>query len=77
VQGHGVTLSAGEPVLDTKDRRMCFKCAEDEFLRAQIEKDGHDGTCFYCGQGGKTFSINQMADLVDPALSEFLLPHRR
>jgi len=50
---------------------MCFKCAEDEFLRAQIEKDGHDGTCFYCGQGGKTFSINQMADLVDPALSEF------
>ena len=66
-----MTLSAGEPVLDTKDRRMCFKCAEDEFLRAQIEKDGHDGTCFYCGQGGKTLSINQMADLVDPALSEF------
>jgi hypothetical protein len=61
----------GKPVLGTKEQRMCSECVEDEFLRAQIERDGHDGTCFYCEQDGKTFSINQMADLVDAALSEF------
>jgi hypothetical protein len=36
-----------EPVLDTKDRRICSKCIEDGFLRARIEKEGHDGACFY------------------------------
>jgi hypothetical protein len=50
---------------------VCFECVDDEFLRAEIEKGGHDGTCFYCEQDGKTFSIDQMAHLVDTALSEF------
>jgi hypothetical protein len=57
-------------VLETKDRRVCFECVEDEFLRAEIKKDGRDGTCFYCGRDVKTFSIDQMADLVGTALSQ-------
>jgi hypothetical protein len=59
------------PALDTKDRRVCSECVDDEFLRAEIREGGHDGTCFYCGQDRRTFSIDQMADLVGTALSEF------
>jgi hypothetical protein len=43
---------------------------EDEFLRARIKNDGQRGTCSYCDQNGRTFSINQLADLVKTALSE-------
>jgi hypothetical protein len=59
------------PALDTKNRRVCSECVDDGFLRAEIKKDGHDGTCFYCGQDRRTFSIDQIADLVGTALSEF------
>jgi hypothetical protein len=56
--------------LDPKDRRVCFGCVEDEFLSAKIKNEGHDGTCFYCGQKAKTFSVDQIADLVGAALSQ-------
>lgn len=49
---------------------MCSECVEDQFLRAEIKKSGQSGTCSYCEQNGRNFSINQLADLVRTALSE-------
>jgi len=72
--GMAVRSSAGEPVLDAKDRRVCSECVGEAFLRTEVERNGDDGTCFYCEQEGKTFSIGQMADFVDPVLSEFFYP---
>jgi hypothetical protein len=56
--------------LDTKDQRVCSECVDDEFLRTKIEEDGHDAACFYCARDGRTFSVDQMADLVRSALPE-------
>jgi hypothetical protein len=42
----------------------------DAFLRAEIEKHGHDGVCFYCGGDGKTFSIGEMADRTEVAFDQ-------
>jgi hypothetical protein len=50
---------------------LCFECVGEEFLQGEIMKNGLDGTCFYCGRDGKTFSIDQMADLVHDAIREF------
>jgi hypothetical protein len=44
------------------------------FLRGEVERSGHDGICSYCGQHGRTLSIDKIADFVDPVLSEFFYP---
>lgn len=63
-------LSAEESRLAAKDRFLCLDCVEDRYLRAEIERNGRDGTCFYCGLDGTTFSIEQVANLVETALSQ-------
>ena len=56
--------------LGTEDRRLCFACVGEAFLRAEIENGGHDGGCFYCGRQAKTFSIGEMADAIETAFEE-------
>lgn len=55
---------------DIESRRLCFDCVGEAFLRAEIEKDGRDGTCSYCGGGGETFSIGEVADRVEAAFDQ-------
>ena len=67
-------MRADEPILESKARRLCFECVGESLLRAEIERDGVDGTCFYCAQERKTLSIGQIADYVRLGLSEFFEP---
>lgn len=54
-----------------KDRRVCLECVDEEYPRAQTENHGEEGTCFYCEQHAKTFSLAQIADLTDLVLPSF------
>jgi hypothetical protein len=51
-----------------ENRRLCLECFGDAFLHAEIKKDGIKGVCSYCGEAGRTFSIGEMADIVEQAL---------
>jgi hypothetical protein len=51
-------------------RRLCSVCVLEEFLSAWIEKDGTDGTCFYCGFEGKSFSVDEIATSVSTILAD-------
>src|SRR6266478_6439140 len=55
---------------EPKDRRLCCECVAEAFLRSEIQRRGHEAECFYCGGRHKTFSIGEMADEVELALSE-------
>lgn len=50
-----------------EQRRLCADCIGEPFLKADIEKDGEDGTCHYCEEDGKTTSIGEMADEIEAA----------
>jgi hypothetical protein len=50
--------------------RLCSDCVGESFLRAEIEKRGQAGICFYCEGEGKTFSIGEMADEIETAFEE-------
>jgi len=43
----------------------------EEFLSAEIERDGTPATCFYCGIEGKTFSVDEIATSVGTILNDF------
>lgn len=52
---------------DVQDYRLCTDCIGEACLKAQIEKNGQDGTCNYCGEAGKTTSIGEIADEIETA----------
>ena len=57
--------------LHVEDRRLCSECVGEAFLRAVVEKSGHDGTCSNCGGEGKTFSLEEVADEIEARLAKF------
>jgi hypothetical protein len=62
---------AGKPAIRPKDRRLCAECVEEPYLREVILDDGHEGTCSYCEENGKTLSVDDVADRVAAVLSKF------
>ena len=56
--------------LNTESRRLCSECVREAFLRAEVEKRGQSGVCFYCGGEGRIFSLGEMADEIERAFEE-------
>lgn len=56
--------------LAIEDQRICSGCVAETFLRAEIERRGQDGSCFYCELEGRTFTIGEMANEIEIALDE-------
>jgi hypothetical protein len=54
----------------SEEKHLCAVCVGEDFLRAKISEKGRDATCTYCGSGGKTFSLSEMADAIEIALKE-------
>ena len=52
---------------EIEQRRLCADCISESFLKAEVAKNGKDGTCHYCGEDGKTTSIGQIADEIETA----------
>ena len=57
-----------------KLNRLCAGCVGDDFLRAEIEKQGQDSLCYYCDEEGKTFSLLEIANRVEAAFERHYEP---
>jgi len=53
-----------------KESRLCFDCVKDQFLRDKIRNEGEDDVCSFCDNSDKTFSLGEVADLVEVAFEE-------
>ena len=59
--------------LDTEDvgeRTICEPCIGEDYLSAEIRRDGVIASCSYCGKTAKVISIGELADHVDRALEQ-------
>jgi hypothetical protein len=52
---------------DSDLKHVCFACVGEEFLSAEIKKDGNAAKCSYCGKKRRCFSIEELADRVESA----------
>jgi hypothetical protein len=52
-------------------RRICWQCVREPYLRRLIQNTGTPHTCSYCGNKLPTFSIEEMADKIDKAFADF------
>src|SRR5437016_3397297 len=55
---------------ELEEYRICSSCIGDEYLKAEVERDGDRETCSYCGKTAKTIAIGDLADRVASALDE-------
>jgi hypothetical protein len=55
---------------ESEGKRLCAACVGELFLRAEIQANGRDDVCSYCGREGKTFTVESLADAVEEAIEE-------
>jgi hypothetical protein len=48
-------------------RRICDCCVGESYLKELIKSGGTDGTCSYCEEESRTFSIEALAELIEQA----------
>jgi hypothetical protein len=53
-----------QPSIETNadEKRICWRCIGEGFLRAKVRKQGEPGLCGYCGKEAKTFSIEEVGE---------------
>lgn len=57
--------------MEMLDKRLCFTCIGESFLKALVEKEGHAGACNYCQKTGKTFSIRALSKRIEKLSNKF------
>jgi hypothetical protein len=51
-------------------KRICCVCVGEEYLRAEIKKEGKAAKCTYCSKRRRSFTINELADYVETAFEQ-------
>jgi NMD protein affecting ribosome stability and mRNA decay len=49
---------------------LCAACIREPYLCQKVEDEGKQATCSYCGNEGQSFTIEQIADLVEVAFEQ-------
>lgn len=62
--------NSGEEEVELEMRRLCSQCIGEDFLCAEVQRDGESATCSYCQRKGKTISIGELADRIEAALRD-------
>jgi hypothetical protein len=60
-------MTNSEHIDDIKEKRLCFGCVGETYLRYTIRRDGKSAICSYCGKKRKGISIEEMSDRIDAA----------
>lgn len=55
---------------DLQNRHLCQMCIGDEYLADEVGRKGKEVECSYCGETELSFSIPQLAELVEAAFDQ-------
>jgi hypothetical protein len=62
-----------DDIEEIKNRRLCFGCVAEDFLKHEIKKRGVRAKCSYCQRMRKTFSMSEMSKRIEKAFDEHYL----
>lgn len=63
-------MNANAEDIEPENRRLCACCVQEPYLKDLIETRGDECECTYCEVIGRTYSIADVADLVEKAFEE-------
>ncbi len=55
---------------ELKSKRICCHCIGEEYLSAEIEREGTVEQCSYCGNTNKAVSVEELADRIESAFED-------
>ena len=59
-----------DDIEEVKEKRLCFNCVGEAFLRKVIQANGVRKKCSYCNKLGKSYSIEVMAEEIESVFDE-------
>jgi hypothetical protein len=68
-------MCADDPISEIRERRLCFECVAEEFLREKIKEIGSRKNCFYCERQLETLSVQEIAELVNSGILVFFVKY--
>lgn len=60
-------------VEELKERAICAGCVGEEYLSGEISCDGAERICHYCGESGKSYTIEAIAGRIEQAFEDHYL----
>ncbi|MGH8689315.1 MAG: RES family NAD+ phosphorylase [Burkholderiales bacterium] len=58
---------------DLKAKRLCYHCVGENYLCAEIKREGKRGRCSYCQRLAKSYTIEDMAERIDTAFEQHFI----
>jgi hypothetical protein len=56
---------------DLTEKRICFNCVGETYLKKEIKTEGIEAKCSYCGKYAPSHSLGILADRIDAVFSNF------
>jgi hypothetical protein len=56
-------MPAQDDIDELRERQICCDCIRESSLSDEVHKHGKRRKCFYCGNVGKCYSIEEIIDL--------------
>ncbi|TPI29246.1 RES domain-containing protein [Mesorhizobium sp. B3-1-9] len=57
-------------VEELKERAICTGCVGEEYLSGEISRDGAEQVCHYCGERGKSYTLEEIAGRIEQAFED-------
>jgi len=58
------------PVEKLKEKIICADCVSEEYLSAEIARDGTERVCDYCGESAQSYTLEELARRIGQAFDE-------
>jgi len=59
-----------DDIVESRAKRLCYKCIGEECLKAEVRRKGQRGQCSYCVQIARSYTLDDMADRIETAFEE-------
>lgn len=63
-------MSEDNYIDELKARRICYECIGEEYLRAEVQREGLIEHCSYCGHNMHSYLIGELAERVEKAFEQ-------
>ena len=63
-------MHSQEKIHELKAYNLCYRCVEETYLRAEMEREGRRHRCSYCERSGKSYTIGNMADRIEKVFEQ-------
>ena len=63
-------MHSQEKINELKANNLCYRCVEEAYLGAEMERDGRRHRCSYCKRSGKSYTIGNMAERIEEVFEQ-------